>query len=605
MAQETDSTLRVIRAAVKEGAKPEGDSRKQLLQEGMVYAGVFECLSLSEEELLYYQAPQVNNHVQPVRLCIPTALQEAVFNAVHAHPTMGHFGVNGTFKKAQERFYWPSMYRDIYARVRNCVPCIKKRTKPGKARHDLYRERLAYFGQRVFTDTVGPLTARRYQGKTVRHFVSIQDGFTRYLKLCPIPDLEAATVARAIVETWIYQHGCPEYIHSDRGTAYTANLFQEVMSALGIHKTVTPAYSPEGDRVERAHRVIGNILRSDEQYDQGSWADKLPVAEFAYNVAINRHLGVSPFEAVYGWPARLPVDLMFSLPTPVGSTWNDYVKHLRRRFTTLFEQVCKTQETSLAIDQGRVQNRSKPVFQEGDTVYYFLNRVQPGLTAKLQTRWIGPFKITKVVSDSLVIIFPTGQWAQHPKEIAAIVSRVYKVDPEQGNSTRSLERTDPVDLEEIEDDVETAEIVHYAPMQGDVGSQRALTEAMGPVGLPGTDAAAESTDAAAESTDAADEEDLGPEPRNESDVLIPPGDDILEEHSEDTGDSEQGENTATWHTPEPSVGQAELMPPPPTSTDNVRVLRSGRMTSTDPPLTASERKRQQAQAVLFPNRQPL
>ena len=591
-AQEEDITLKIIRKAVKEGCKPEGDLRKELMQEGMAYAGIFECLSLNEKNLLCYQAPQVNDAEQPVRLCVPTAIQETAFNAVHAHPTMGHFGVNGTFQKARERFYWPSMYRDIYTRVRNCVPCIKKRTKHGKTQHTLYRERLSYFGQRVFTDTVGPLTARKYRGKIVRHFVSIQDGFTRYLKLYPVTDLEAATVARAIVETWVYQHGCPEYIHSDRGTAYTAKLFQEVMSVLGICKTVTPPYSPEGDRVERAHRVIGNILRSDEQYDQGSWADKLPVAEFAYNVSVNRHLGVSPFEAVYGRPARLPVDLMFSLPPQADSTWSDYVKHLKQRFTSMFEQVCRAQETSLAIDQGRVQNRSKPSINEGDVVYYFLNRVQPGITAKLQTRWIGPFKVTRVVSDSLVVIFPTGNWAQQPREIAAIVSRIHKVDPE---FTRTLVGSEPIDMNEIEEDTETSEIVQYAPDTEGVESRRALTEAVGVpegIGSPVVMPPAQDGEVSGDSVKGTPQPGES-EGREDSMPTLPIADES----------DVSGEELLSHPSPVPSKESMEVGPPTVVSTDNTRLHRSGRMTSTDPPLSTAERKRQMARSVLFPDKQ--
>ena len=82
------------------------------------------------------------------------------------------------------------------------------------------------------------------------------------------------------------------------------------MSALNIQKTFTPTFSPEGDRVDRAHQVLGNILRSDHSTDPTDWTTKLPVAVFCYNAAVKRMIGMSPFQAVYGRPPLLPVDMI-------------------------------------------------------------------------------------------------------------------------------------------------------------------------------------------------------------------------------------------------------------------------------------------------------
>ena len=283
---------------------------------------------------------------------------------------------------------------------------------------------------------------------------------------------------------------------------------------------------------------------------------------------------------------------MFSLPPQADSTWSDYVKHLKQRFTSMFEQVCRAQETSLAIDQGRVQNRSKPSINEGDVVYYFLNRVQPGITAKLQTRWIGPFKVTRVVSDSLVVIFPTGNWAQQPREIAAIVSRIHKVDPE---FTRTLVGSEPIDMNEIEEDTETSEIVQYAPDTEGVESRRALTEAVGVpegIGSPVVMPPAQDGEVSGDSVKGTPQPGES-EGREDSMPTLPIADES----------DVSGEELLSHPSPVPSKESMEVGPPTVVSTDNTRLHRSGRMTSTDPPLSTAERKRQMARSVLFPDKQ--
>ena len=62
---------------------------------------------------------------------------------------------------------------------------------------------------------------------------------------------------------------------------------------------VTPAYTPREDRVERAHRVLGQVLQSDDQFESPDWVSKLPSLVLAYKIAINRIKGVGPFEEVW------------------------------------------------------------------------------------------------------------------------------------------------------------------------------------------------------------------------------------------------------------------------------------------------------------------
>ena len=100
------------------------------------------------------------------------------------------------------------------------------------------------------------------------------------------------------------------------------------MKALNIFKTVTPAYFPEGDQVERSYQVRGNILRADHRFDPTDWTANLPVAVFAYNTTRNRMTGISPHKAVFGHTPALPLDLVFHLPQKEGVSWSQYVQDL-------------------------------------------------------------------------------------------------------------------------------------------------------------------------------------------------------------------------------------------------------------------------------------
>jgi hypothetical protein len=48
------------------------------------------------------------------------------------------------------------------------------------------------------------------------------------------------------------------------------------------------------------NRILGDLLRSLVTEHHNSWDNILPQAEFAYNDSVNRNIGQSPFQVVYG-----------------------------------------------------------------------------------------------------------------------------------------------------------------------------------------------------------------------------------------------------------------------------------------------------------------
>ena len=42
------------------------------------------------------------------------------------HDEVGHLGRDKTLELLRERFYWPSMYRDMVYHLSNCTNCLKR-----------------------------------------------------------------------------------------------------------------------------------------------------------------------------------------------------------------------------------------------------------------------------------------------------------------------------------------------------------------------------------------------------------------------------------------------------------------------------------------------
>ncbi len=71
----------------------------------------------------------------------------------------------------------------------------------------------------------------------------------------------------------------------------------------------TSGYHPEGDgQMEHTNQVLEQYLRTYMNYQQDNWAMLLPMAEFAYNNAMNMTMGVSPFFVNKGYHLEFTAD---------------------------------------------------------------------------------------------------------------------------------------------------------------------------------------------------------------------------------------------------------------------------------------------------------
>jgi hypothetical protein len=54
---------------------------------------------------------------------IPTAMINELLQAYHDSPTSGHLGINKTWYKIRDRYFWPGMYNNIKKYVLSCTKC--------------------------------------------------------------------------------------------------------------------------------------------------------------------------------------------------------------------------------------------------------------------------------------------------------------------------------------------------------------------------------------------------------------------------------------------------------------------------------------------------
>ena len=111
-----------------------------------------------------------------------------------------------------------------------------------------------------------------------KHIPLFGDQFTKWFEAFPLSNQEASTVAKVFVNVWVSRFGCPANLHSDKGSNFMSNLFKNMCKELGINRTSTTAYHPQGNlMIERTNRTIKESLAKYVGEHHNNTSDYLPL----------------------------------------------------------------------------------------------------------------------------------------------------------------------------------------------------------------------------------------------------------------------------------------------------------------------------------------
>src|SRR5436305_984928 len=100
---------------------------------------------------------------------------DAILFMTHNHETGGHFGVDTTYNKIADRYYWKGMYDDIKKYVKNCDTCQRRGQKGGKSYLNPIEVGEPF--ERIGIDFVGPLERTKRRN---RYILVVTDYLTKW-----------------------------------------------------------------------------------------------------------------------------------------------------------------------------------------------------------------------------------------------------------------------------------------------------------------------------------------------------------------------------------------------------------------------------------------
>ena len=299
-AQENDEAIGPALKALKNGCWPEEANMSPELSRLKRESGK---LSM-KDGLLYRYSKRPSGEVVS-QLVLPKEFREIVLRAMH--DDLGHLGQERTVDLLRSRFFWPRMLVDVEEYIRNCVECITHKTPV---------QRAAPLHQIV---SHGPMDlvcmdflSMEPDSKGISNVLVVTDHFTRYAQAFPTKSQKAPVVAKVLMEKYFVHYGLPSRIHSDQGRDFESRLIRELLTLMGIRKSRTTPYHPQGDpQPERFNRTLLSMLGTLGREKKRSWSQHVPYLVHAYNSTKCDATGYSPYHLMFGREARLPADVCF------------------------------------------------------------------------------------------------------------------------------------------------------------------------------------------------------------------------------------------------------------------------------------------------------
>ena len=324
-------------------------------------------------------------HKDQILQIVPRWKLESIMKLYHDHETAAHFGIDTTYDKIKEKYYWPTMRKDIEIYVKTCDQCQRR----GKSimKNELHSIKILGPFQRIGIDIIGPLPVT-IRGN--RYIVTAMDYFTKWPEARAIKTANAEEVSSFIYEDIICRHGCPQKILTDRGSHFNNQLIARLMEKFEIvHNLSTPYHPKTNGLIERFNKTLCEALA--KLKDIENWDTKVAPVLLAYRTTKHGSTKFKPFQLVYGRKPKL---------------FNEDEEHksINERIEEIDElpQMIEKAKTNIIRAQIKQKNyHDKNIktkgFQIGEKVLYYNAAKEKQWTGKLEEKWKGPYYIHEVM----------------------------------------------------------------------------------------------------------------------------------------------------------------------------------------------------------------
>ena len=181
-----------------------------------------------------------------------------------------------------------------------------------------------------------------------------------------------------------------------------AGLMRELNQMLEIESKMSIAFHPQTDgQMERVNQELEQYLRMFIDHQQEQWPDWLGMAEFAYNNKMHSSTKISPFKANYRQDPRMGFEVRKKGKYEGAEKFVVKMKEIQEEARAALGKA--QEEMKKYVDRKRAEVNE---YKVGDLVMLSTKdlkyQIMEKRTEKLMERFVGPYKIKKIISSNAV-----------------------------------------------------------------------------------------------------------------------------------------------------------------------------------------------------------
>ena len=284
----------------------------------------------------------------------------------HIHKSLCHAGSKKVINYIINEFDMENLRRCCKEEISKCENCQKSKTLTSSTKAPIIVQKADRIFEEIFIDFCGPFKSN-YQNK--KYIFGIIDQFSKYVSLNAVAKQDEKTTIDILLKEWILKFGAPKVIHLDCSKTFESNLMKNFAKEYNITlQFSSPYHHASNGLIERQFRTVREYMLAslkDKYYK--NWVELLPEIEFSLNATIQKTIGCSPAELIFG--------------KKISKVWINSKEN--RRETAI--ELAKRNQLKITYNNG---NRIERNFNIGENVL-----VKNDNRKKDEDKYDGPFKI--------------------------------------------------------------------------------------------------------------------------------------------------------------------------------------------------------------------
>lgn len=319
------------------------------------------------------------------KIVIPKSVRWRVVKMFH--DDNGHMCSEKVIKLIRKKYWFEKLRRFVTKYVKSCISCQFAKKPTGMQRGQLHPiDKGSVPFETIHVDHLGPFCESR-NGNS--YLLLVVDGFTKYTWLQPVQNTKAEHVLStlALIEKVF---GTPCRIISDRGRCFTSRQMSQFCEERQIKHVLNAVACPRANgQVERVNRTVLQSLTACIGDKHDTWEEHVSQVQRGINSTVNNSTGTSPYELIFGFVPRFPLDA-----PNLDQSELDLPKNRR----VAAEKLITSRD---AMKTRFNRNRIPAVkFCVNDLVQVERRILKRGITSgKLVDKYAGPYKIVTVLDN--------------------------------------------------------------------------------------------------------------------------------------------------------------------------------------------------------------